>query len=92
MESGFSRLWYGGVDYTASPFPEHNYWSCGTGHGFISSSVPVTCEGSHADLSGLGPDCNCNCNLDTPIRGAKETYNTYIKLYYKRVRETEFKE
>ena len=21
----------GGADYTASPFPEHNYWSCGTG-------------------------------------------------------------
>ena len=21
----------GGVDYTVSPFPEHNYWSCGMG-------------------------------------------------------------
>ena len=21
----------GDADYTASPFPEHNYWSCGTG-------------------------------------------------------------
>ena len=35
----------GGADYTASPFPDHNYWSCGTGHGFRSSSVPVTHEG-----------------------------------------------
>ena len=30
----------GSADYTASPFPEHNYWSCGTG--FRRSSVPVT--------------------------------------------------
>ena len=57
VESGFSMVWsQGSAEYTASPFPEHNCWSCGTG--FRSSSVPVAHKGiwsSHADLSGSGP-------------------------------------
>ena len=32
VESGFSMVWsQGSAEYTASPFPEHNCWSCGTG-------------------------------------------------------------
>ena len=55
VELGFSMVWsQGSAEYTASPFPEHNCWSCGTG--FRSSSVPVTrvIWSSHAHLSGSG--------------------------------------
>ena len=32
VESGFSMVWsQGSAEYTASPFPEHNCWSCSTG-------------------------------------------------------------
>ena len=32
VESGFSMVWsQGSAEYTASSFPEHNCWSCGTG-------------------------------------------------------------
>ena len=32
VESGFSMVGsQGSAEYTASPFPEHNCWSCGTG-------------------------------------------------------------
>ena len=32
VESEFSMVWsQGSAEYTASPFPEHNCWSCGTG-------------------------------------------------------------
>ena len=46
MESGlFSQLWgQGGVDYTVSPFPEHNYWSCPIEHNYWSCPIGVACE------------------------------------------------
>ena len=35
-------LWgQGGLDYTVSPFPEHNYWSCGME---FRSPIGVACE------------------------------------------------
>ena len=58
VESGFPMVWsQGSAEYTASPFPEHNCWSCGTG--FLEALLYLLLTrviwSSHADLSGSGP-------------------------------------
>ena len=48
----------GGADYTASPFPEHNYWSCGI-YKVLEAVLYLLLTRviwlSHADLSDSGP-------------------------------------
>ena len=47
-----------GADYTASPFPEHNYWSCAwyrVLEAVLYLLLTRVIWSSHADLSGSGP-------------------------------------
>ena len=54
-----AMVWsHGGADYTASPFPEYNYWSCGIYKVLEAVLYPLLTRViwlCHADLSGSGP-------------------------------------
>ena len=65
----------GGANYTASPFPEHNYWSCGT-EALLYLLLTRVIWSTHADLCGSVPhklialSLNLYTELALPVGGS----------------------